>query len=104
MDSRLFEGFECRGLSMRQPWLGVAFGKNPASAARSHQQKFDDTAANPVADRGYLFAFPKFAELRQPVILRGGMGRAIPVLAAPQCNICDVRAHESRLPDAICFA
>ena len=65
MNSGLFESLEGSGLSVRQSGFGAALGEGPMSAAGSDQQEFDATAADPITNRGHLFASPQPAELGQ---------------------------------------
>src|ERR1700679_792387 len=65
MDSRFLESFNRCGLSVAKARFSAALGERPASAAASlHQQKFNRTAADAVADRGYLLTFAHLAQLR----------------------------------------
>jgi hypothetical protein len=64
MNSRLFEGFQGGGLRVREARFDAALGEGPSSIPRLHQQEFDSTAADPVADGGNLFRAPQFAKFR----------------------------------------
>jgi hypothetical protein len=65
MNSSFLERLQCSRLGVGQPWFGAALGESPAPASASpNQQKLDLTTTHPVANRGHLFAFPQFAELR----------------------------------------
>src|ERR1700678_267532 len=65
MNSRFLEGLDCRRLSMGKSGFGPALGEGPASAASSlHQQEFNRTAADAVADCGYLLTFAHLVQLR----------------------------------------
>jgi len=56
VNARLFECFKRRRLRLRQSWFDAALGKNPTSAARPHQEKFDSTRACAIANGGNLLA------------------------------------------------
>jgi hypothetical protein len=65
MNSGFFESLERSSLGVGQSRFGAAFGKSPASiAARPHQEKFDVSAADAVADSSYLLPSPQAAKLR----------------------------------------
>ena len=65
VDPSLFERLQSRCLSVGQPRLRAAFGKDPASAASLHQEKFYCPTAYPVTDRRDLLASPQLSQLRQ---------------------------------------
>lgn len=67
VDSRLFEGFQGGGLSMRQTGLDSTLRESPAPAAAGlYQQEFDAVSTEPVADRRNLLALTQPAQLRKP--------------------------------------
>jgi hypothetical protein len=106
MNPSFFESFQGRCLGMCKPGFHTAFGKNPATFARLNQQEFDATAAHPVANRGHLFAFPKFAQVRQPNEL--GRRLILPNLRPSDGQprfviVSNCSSHSSRVHDAIRF-
>ena len=65
MNSGFFESLEGSSLGVGQSRFSAAFGESPASiATRPHQEKFDLSAADAVADSGYLLPTPQAAKLR----------------------------------------
>jgi|SRR5580700_1157587 hypothetical protein len=71
MNPRLFESFEGSRLGVGQSWFGAALRESPMTAAGPYEQEFDAAAADPVTNRGHLFASPQLAELRKAKELSG---------------------------------
>jgi len=67
MHSSFFKSFQSRRLRVRQPRLGTTFGKRPAPAAASpDQKKFNLPSAHPVANGRNLLAPSQPAQMREP--------------------------------------
>jgi hypothetical protein len=96
MNPRFFESLEGRGLGVRQSRLGVAFGENPTSAARAHQQEFNRVIADSITNCGDLLTFAQLTKIGQWNKLRGRISSPRPPNCAPWPGIRDVSTHRKQ--------
>jgi hypothetical protein len=72
MNAGFFKSFQGRRLGVREAAFNAAFGKNPTSATRLHQQEFYAAFAHAVANCGDLLAsFRKSRRLWEPGVRIG---------------------------------
>ena len=103
MNPGLFESFEGSRLGVGQSWFGAALRESPMTAAGPYEQEFDAAAADPVTNRGHLFASPQPAELREAKELNGRPISAGPVRDQTWFSTFRASTHNCRVPDLARF-